>query len=96
MARAADGTAEFIVGAELSSSTPALEMKIINQLKIATQPAISKVMVDWGKLGDLSPPNYDDVLTTNGGGNTASSATGGASSGPTGESTLVTFEVECR
>jgi hypothetical protein len=37
--------------------------KIINQLRIATQPAISKVMVDWGKLGTLSPVRIEKYHT---------------------------------
>jgi uncharacterized protein YegL len=49
MARSADGTAEFVAGADLKGQSAAFEMKIINQLKIATMPAISKVMVDWGR-----------------------------------------------
>eukprot|EP01108_Squamamoeba_japonica_P007136 TRINITY_DN5932_c0_g1_i1.p3 TRINITY_DN5932_c0_g1~~TRINITY_DN5932_c0_g1_i1.p3 ORF type:complete len:148 (-),score=89.19 TRINITY_DN5932_c0_g1_i1:164-607(-) len=94
MARAGDGTAEFIVGDELTGSSPALEMKIINQLKIATQPAISKVLVDWGQLGALPPPAYDEQLLT--GSSTATgTATATAPSAPTGEQTLVTLEVDC-
>ena len=47
MARAATGTAEFIVGKELTSSSGALEAKLINQLKLATLPSITKIDVDW-------------------------------------------------
>ena len=38
-------------------------MKIVNQLKIATQPAISKVVVDWGQLGALPPPSYEQLTS---------------------------------
>jgi hypothetical protein len=103
MARAADGTAEFIVGAELKGSSAALELKIINQLKIATMPAISKVMVDWGVLGTLAPPSYDAVLAAaaEGSGVAGISSTEAAASVPaaptaaTGENSLATFAVSC-
>ena len=61
----ADGTAEFITGSELSGTSTALEMKIVNQLKIATQPAIAKVVVDWGQLGPLPPPSYEQLTSGN-------------------------------
>jgi len=51
MAKAATGTAQFIMGTELSGSSSALEAKLLNQLKLATQPSLTKVIVDWGKLG---------------------------------------------
>jgi hypothetical protein len=103
MARAADGTAEFIVGAELKGSSAALELKIINQLKIATMPAIAKVMVDWGVLGTLAPPSYDAVLAAaaEGSGVAGISSTEAAASVPaaptaaTGENSLATFAVSC-
>lgn len=55
MARATSGTAEFIQGVELNSSGGALERKLLNQLKLATQPSITKIFVEWGQLGKVEP-----------------------------------------
>lgn len=60
MARGTAGTAEFIQGVELNSTGGALERKLLNQLKLATQPSITKVLVEWGQLGRVEP-----TFTTN-------------------------------
>lgn len=54
IARAADGTAQFIVGSELTGTSTVLEARIIQQLRAATQPALSHVVVDWGDLVRVS------------------------------------------
>jgi hypothetical protein len=49
MARAGSGTACFISSAELAQGGR-LEAKLIEQLKVATLPALSRVLVDWSEL----------------------------------------------
>lgn len=58
MARAATGTAQFIVGSELQGNSGSLESKLLNQLKLATQPSLTKIHIDWGQLSKASPPTF--------------------------------------
>lgn len=104
MARAATGTAQFITGNELNASSGGLEMKLINQLKLATQPSLTKIHIDWGQLSRADPPSFfaqaSSSATSAG---TAPAAAGNPTSVrlPTGtpvnrgEPSLLTFKVIC-
>eukprot|EP00961_Rhodomonas_salina_P003333 45990-Rhodomonas_salina.1 len=53
MARAGGGTAEFV-----SSATEDLGLKVLTQLKLALQPALSHVSVTWN-LARAAPPTSE-------------------------------------
>lgn len=101
MARAASGTAQFIVGSELTGISGGLESKLINQLKLATQPSITKVLVDWGVLGTMTPPSFhssstsasSSTLTTSSNSSTTTTEIGKPV--PTGTPALLTIKVNC-